>query len=121
MSPAQRLPTEKPLTSPRTSPNAAQRSSAHFVASRNRQLLEATVRISRLWVLQLSVHQDERRAARNLLLLAEALIRNEDVSSAGLCNVRHQLCSNCLRLDASQGQCIGTTLEQCRLLNNPGF
>ena len=95
---------------------AAARSSAYFVTSNSKQILEGAIRVSRAWVIGLSIHDLERQRAIRLIALAESLIRNEDSSSVGMFNVRTLMCSNCLSLDSAKGQCPGRSLDRCLLL-----
>ncbi|MFZ4536183.1 hypothetical protein [Propionivibrio sp.] len=96
--------------------SAAARSSAYFVSSNSKHLLEGVVRVGRMWVISLSVHQPERQNASRLVALAESLIKNEDASSLGMFNARTLMCSNCDSLDAVHGQCPGRSLDRCLLL-----
>lgn len=85
-------------------------------ADRNAQL-ERVARLGRDWLERVPVADPQRGDLVRMGILVEDLIRAGDHSVAAMTTTRALLCTNCRRLNAAEGKCLGQALERCRLLN----
>jgi hypothetical protein len=100
----QTYPTESPV------------SSGDNVTNRDYGLLESVARVSREWLAHLAVSHPQRASVLRLELLAVTLISADKVSPLALTEVRKLICETCHRLNATNVQCTGYSLDRCQLL-----
>lgn len=81
--------------------------------------LQGVARLGRTWLERTAAAEPKRGRLIGMCVLVEDLVRAGDHSPAAMTTARALLCSNCRRLDASEGRCLGTALHRCMLLNGP--
>ena len=80
-------------------------------------LLQGVARLGRAWLERIPAAEPERERLIGMCRLVEDQVRAGDHSPAAMTTARALLCSNCRRLNASEGRCLGTALHRCMLLN----
>ncbi len=79
--------------------------------------LQGVARLGRAWLERTPVAEPKRGRLIGMCVLVEDLVKAGDHSLAAMTTARALLCSNCRRLNASEGRCLGTALHRCMLLN----
>ena len=81
--------------------------------------LQGVARLGRMWLERIPATEPKRGRVIGMCVLVEDLVRAGDHSVAAMTTARALLCSNCRRLDAAKGKCLGTALHRCMFLNGP--
>ena len=79
--------------------------------------LQGVARLGREWLERVAVADPQRGDLVRMGILVEDLIRSGNQSVAAMTTTRALLCTNCRRLNAAEGKCLGQALERCLLLN----
>lgn len=81
--------------------------------------LRDVARLGRAWLERIPANEPKRGHLTGMCILVEDLVNAGDHSMAAMTTARALLCSNCRRLDAAKGKCLGTALHRCMFLNGP--
>lgn len=79
--------------------------------------LQGVARLGRTWLERIPAAEPKRGRLTGMCVLVEDLVRVGDHSVAAMTTVRALLCSNCRRLNAAEGKCLGAALHRCMFLN----
>lgn len=79
--------------------------------------LQGVARLGRTWLERIPAAEPKRGRLNGMCVLVEDLVRVGDHSVAAMTTARALLCSNCRRLNAAEGKCLGAALHRCMLLN----